>query len=98
MNRKEEFMTARELARRLNEPYTTVAGWLQRNLVPGAEAQMVGTFKVWVIPVSVVDTVKTWRPKMGRPPLTDEEKAARAKARTKNSAAKKSKIGENTSK
>ena len=70
-------MTAREFARRLNIPYTTVAGWLQKGQVPGAEAQEVGTFKVWMIPVEVLKTFE--RPKRGRPPLTDEEKARRAK-------------------
>jgi hypothetical protein len=93
MKEREETMTARELARRLNEPYTTVAGWLQRSLVPGAEATMVGTFKVWVIPASVVDTIDEWRPKQGRPPLTEAEKTARAKARAKKAGAKKSRKG-----
>jgi hypothetical protein len=80
MEKKRELMTAREFARRLNIPYTTVAGWLQKGHVPGAEAQIVGTFKVWMIPAEVLKDFE--RPKRGRPPLTDEEKAARAKKRT----------------
>jgi hypothetical protein len=89
MKRKQEFMTARELARRPNEPYTTVAGWLQRGLVPGADVQKVGPCRVWIVPAGAADTADTWRPKMGRPPLTEEEKAARAKARGKKTGAKK---------
>jgi hypothetical protein len=79
MERKQELMTAREFARKLNIPYTTVAGWLQKGQVPGAEAQIVGTFKVWMIPVEVLKGFE--RPKRGRPPLTDEEKATRTKKR-----------------
>lgn len=75
-------MTAREFARRLNIPYTTVAGWLQKGQVPGAEAQVVGTFKVWMIPVEVLKDFE--RPKRGRPPLTDEAKAARAAEKSGN--------------
>jgi hypothetical protein len=60
-------MTARELARQLELPYTTVAGWLQKGQVPGAVAQMVGTFKVWMIPRSVLKNVDDWRPRPGRP-------------------------------
>ena len=70
-------MTAREFARRLKIPYTTVAGWLQKGQVPGAESQIVGTFKVWMIPVEALKTFK--RPKRGRPSMTEEEKAARVK-------------------
>jgi hypothetical protein len=36
MERKQELMTAKEFARRLNVPYTTVAGWLQKGQAPGA--------------------------------------------------------------
>jgi hypothetical protein len=65
MEKKHELMTAREFARQLKVPYTTVAGWLQKGQVPGAEAQIVGTFKVWMIPTSVLKTFE--RPKRGRP-------------------------------
>ena len=60
-------MTARELARQLELPYTTVAGWLQKGQVPGAVAQTVGSFKVWMIPKAVLQNVDEWRPKPGRP-------------------------------
>lgn len=84
-------MTAREFARRLEEPYTTIAGWLQRGLVPGAEAHKVGTFKVWVVPVKALETVEEWRPARGRPPLTDEEKESRTKKASAKKSAKKAK-------
>jgi hypothetical protein len=74
MEKKQELMTAREFARQIKKPYTTVAGWLQKGQVPGAEAQMVGTFKVWMIPVSALKTYKV--PKRGRPKKA--EKATKA--------------------
>lgn len=82
MKGKREFMTAREFARRLREPYTTIAGWLQRGVVPGAEAQMVGTFKVWVVPAEALSTVEQWRPTRGRPlGRKTEKKATKKKAK-----------------
>jgi hypothetical protein len=71
MEKKQELMTAREFARQLKVPYTTVAGWLQKGQVEGAEAQMVGTFKVWMIPTSVLKTFE--RPKRGRPKKAGEQ-------------------------
>jgi len=82
MKGKREVMTARELARRIDVPHSTVSQWLQKGQVPGAKAENVGDYKIWVIPVEAVDTYPKWRPKRGRPPLTDEEKAARAKKRS----------------
>lgn len=81
MEKKRELMTAREFARRLSIPYTTVAGWLQKGQVLGAEAQVVGTFKVWMVPVEALKGFE--RPKRGRPPLTDEQKTARAKKKVR---------------
>lgn len=43
-------------------------GWLQKGQVPGAKAETVGDFKVWVVPVAVVESYPNWRPKRGRPP------------------------------
>jgi hypothetical protein len=81
MEKKEEVMTAREFARRMEVPYTTVAGWLQKGIVPGAEAQEVGTFKVWMIPVSALKDFK--RPDRGRP-----KKATKTSKTTKKAAKK----------
>ena len=67
-------MTARELARRIEVPHTTVMGWLQKGQVPGAKAENVGDFKVWVIPVEVVSSYPAWRPKRGRPPAKKAKK------------------------
>lgn len=72
-------MTANEFAEKINTPYPTVAAWLREGRVPGAELQEVGNLKFWLIPVDVLKDFV--RPKKGRPSLTDEEKAARAKKR-----------------
>ena len=72
-------MTARELARRIKVPHTTVMGWLQKGQVPGAKPETVGDFKVWVIPVAVVDSYPTWRPKRGRPPKAGKKSRKGAK-------------------
>jgi hypothetical protein len=67
MKGKPQVMTARELARRINVPHSTVSQWLQKGQVPGAEAQSVGEYKIWVVPVEVVESYPAWRPKRGRP-------------------------------
>jgi len=82
-------MTARELARQLKTPYTTVAGWLQNGKVPGAKAQVIGAFRVWMIPVGVLDTVNEWRPKPGRPIKAAGRKTGAKKAAKKPGAKKK---------
>jgi hypothetical protein len=87
MKGKREAMTARELARRINVPHTTVMGWLQKGQVPGAKAEEVGDFKVWVVPIEAAHTFPQWRPKRGRP----TKKAAAKKAAK--SGAKKSGSG-----
>jgi len=73
-------MTAGELARKIKVPYTTIATWLRKGQVPGAVPQTIGDFRVWMVPEEAADSFPAWRPKPGRPPLTDEEKAARAAA------------------
>src|SRR5215510_16195099 len=80
--KERRFMTAGELARKINKPYTTVATWLRKGQVPGAIPQLIGDFRIWMVPEEAVDTWPHWQPKPGRPPLTDAEKAARAKNRT----------------
>jgi len=74
------FMTATEFAEKINTPYPTVAAWLREGRVPGAELQEIGNLKFWLIPVDVLKDFT--RPKKGRPTLTDEEKARRAKKLT----------------
>ncbi|QQS46463.1 MAG: hypothetical protein IPM66_21580 [Acidobacteriota bacterium] len=58
-------MTAGEFARKINVPYTTVATWLRKGQVPGAMAQTIGDFRVWMIPEDIVEGFE--RPKRGRP-------------------------------
>jgi hypothetical protein len=88
MKGKEEVMTARELARRIKVPHTTVMGWLQKGQVPGAESQEVGDFKVWVIPASVVATYPAWKPKLGRPVGSKKGSKKAAKKSSKKGGAK----------
>jgi DNA-binding transcriptional ArsR family regulator len=81
MKGKPEVMTARELARRIDVPHSTVSQWLQKGQVPGAEAQSVGDYKIWVIPVEVVDSYPEWRPKRGRPTKKEGSKKTAKKAK-----------------
>lgn len=60
-----KYMTAREFAEQLGRPYQTVVLWLRKRQVPGARLREVGSFKVWQIPVEVVETFEP--PKPGRP-------------------------------
>jgi hypothetical protein len=77
--KEKRFMTAGEFARQIEIPYTTIATWLRKGQVPGAIPQTIGNFRVWMVPEEAATTLEEWRPKPGRPPLTDEVKAARAK-------------------
>jgi hypothetical protein len=86
MKGKPEVMTARELARRIDVPHSTVSQWLQKGQVPGAKAENVGDYKIWVIPVEVVDTYPNWRPKRGRPKKEAAKKTGAKKAAKKGSA------------
>ncbi|MCI0664290.1 MAG: hypothetical protein L0220_24790 [Acidobacteria bacterium] len=58
-------MTAGEFARKLKVPVTTVSTWLKKGQVPGAIAQEIGEYRVWMIPVETAIGFK--RPKRGRP-------------------------------
>ena len=86
-------MTATEFAEKVNTAYPTVAKWLRDGKVPGAFLQKIGNMGIWMIPGDVLKDFV--RPRMGRPPLTDEEKAARAKKKKLESkaGAKKAKKG-----
>jgi len=81
------FMTASAFAEKINTPYPTVAAWLREGKVPGAALHEFGNVKFWMIPVDVLKDFV--RPKKGRPALTEEEKAARAKKTAATKAAKK---------
>jgi hypothetical protein len=54
-------------------------GWLQKGQVPGAKAENVGDFKIWVVPVEVVASYPSWRPKRGRPLGSKKTAAKKAK-------------------
>src|SRR5262245_58390180 len=51
MRKKSKMITARQFAEMHDTPYTTVATWLQRELIPGAEKQELpyGGY-VWMVP------------------------------------------------
>lgn len=75
----DKFMTATEFAEKVNTAYPTVAKWLRDGKVPGAFRHKLGNMEIWMIPGDVLKDFV--RPKMGRPPLTGEEKAARIEKR-----------------
>lgn len=68
-------MTAREFAEQLGRPYQTVVLWLRKRQVPGAKLKEVGSFKVWQIPIEVVETFQP--PKPGRPRGSKAKSAAK---------------------
>ena len=74
-------MTASEFAEKRGIPYQTVVRWARKKLIPGVKITEFGKFKVYMIPEEALDTFE--RPKTGRPMLTDEEKARRAKKKAK---------------
>jgi DNA-binding transcriptional ArsR family regulator len=83
MKGNREVMTARELARRIKVPHSTVSQWLQKGQIPGAKSENVGDYKIWVIPVEVVSTYPGWRPKRGRPKGTTKKSTKKAKKAAK---------------
>src|SRR5262245_58252311 len=76
----DKFMTAIEFAEKVNTAYPTVAKWLRDGKVPGAFRHKIGKMEIWMIPGDVLKDFV--RPKMGRPALTDEERARRANKKT----------------
>lgn len=69
-------MTAREFAETIQKPYTTVMGWLQNQLVPGARLVESPIGSYYEIPVGTVQSFSP--PKRGRPKKNDEAEAVRA--------------------
>jgi hypothetical protein len=62
---KPQMITAREFAKAIKRPYSTVTAWLAEGLVDGAKAVEVGAFRVWQVPIEAVVSFKP--PKRGRP-------------------------------
>jgi hypothetical protein len=75
--KEQRFMTAGEFARKIEKPYTTVATWLRKGQVPGAEPQTIGDFRVWMVPESAVETFPQWQPKPGRPKKSTKKKTTK---------------------
>lgn len=79
-------LTAAEFANAINVPYPTVALWLRKNKVVGAQQLEFGGLKVWQIPSSSVKLYKgkESRPKRGRPKISKPEgKAGPTRMRSK---------------
>jgi len=79
----DKFMTAVEIAEKVNTAYPTVAKWLREGKVPGAFRQKIGNMEIWLIPGDVLKDFR--RPKMGRPKKAVEQtktgKAAKKRAK-----------------
>jgi len=67
-------MTVSEFAEKHRVPYQSAVRWARRGHIPGVKITQFGKFKIYMIP----DDAKPPELPTGRPPLTDEEKAARA--------------------
>jgi hypothetical protein len=76
---KKTHMTAREFAAKIKKPYPTVATWLRKGKVKGAEAHKLGAVTVWLIPVEIANSFKDY-PTRGRPKKTGEKTAPTKKA------------------
>jgi len=70
-------MTVSEFAEKHKVPYQSAVRWARRGHIPGVKLTQFGKFKVYMVP----EDAKPPELPTGRPPLTDEEKAARAKKR-----------------
>ena len=70
-------MTVSEFAEKHGVPYQSAVRWARRGHIPGVRITQFGKFKVYMIP----EDAKPPELPTGRPPLTDEEKAARAEKR-----------------
>lgn len=78
MSKKEkQTMTAREFAEAIERPYTTVLGWLQKQLIPGARLVESPIGAYYEIPV--VSTQNFTPPKAGRPPKQKQAGEANSK-------------------
>lgn len=77
-------LTAKEFSQAAQISYPIVMRMLKAGEIPGAEQT---GFRVWQIPARQAEAFAKKRPKRGRPPLTEEEKAKRAAAKKKRSAA-----------
>lgn len=61
-------ITAKQFAEAIQRPYTTVMGWLQAEIVPGAQLVETPIGSYYQIPANVVETFEP--PKRGRPSKT----------------------------
>jgi hypothetical protein len=84
---KKAYMTAREFAAKIKKPYPTVATWLRKGKVKGAEAHTLGAVTVWLIPVETATGFEY--PKRGRPRKAGDQPKASKIAKTAKKQAKK---------
>lgn len=80
-------MTVSEFAEKHGVPYQSAVRWARRGHIPDVKITQFGKFKIYMIP----EDAKPPELPTGRPPLTDEKRAARERAKTmaKRPAAKK---------
>ncbi len=72
---KKAMLTATEFAEAIGVPYPTVALWLRKGKIQGAEQLELGSLKVWQIPAMLVKSYKDekGRPKRGRPKKEEKQ-------------------------
>jgi hypothetical protein len=71
---EKRYMTVSEFAEKHGVPYQSAVRWARRGHIPGVKITQFGKFKIYMIP----EDAEPPELPTGRPPLTDEEKAARA--------------------
>jgi hypothetical protein len=75
--REEEFMTARQFAAAIKRPYTTVAVWLRKGLVPGVKVIEIESARLYQVPETALETFIP--PKRGRPKKEEAKKGSQKK-------------------
>ena len=73
--KKNDMISTTEFARLTDTPYPTVVRWAQGGIIPGAEREETLRGPVWLIPRSAIESFEQWRPSIGRPQKSQEEKA-----------------------
>jgi len=74
---KPKMLTAKQFAEAIQRPYTTVMGWLQSEIVPGARLVESPIGDYYEIPADIIETFEP--PKRGRPVKTEKAESEPAK-------------------
>lgn len=89
-------LTAKQFAEAIQRPYTTVMGWLQAEIVPGAQLVESPIGNYYEIPADIVGTFEP--PKRGRPSKTPSGQAEQAETEESSLPSEKQKPAKKTSK